>query len=180
MNLIPQSEKNTLKKGFKARFAIVANNLLSISFVFGCAMLLPAYFLAESHINAISLNSSVKEENQDDIKNTLQIPDEINSKLAFMESYVQNPPTLGYISSIVSYLPDKVKINSISLDRKTKKGITVVVSGVAANRDSLVSFGNSLKSSKDFDSVDVPVSSFTKDKDLPFLMTIFIANELGS
>lgn len=180
MNLLPQTEKDILRKGFKARSYIVLSNILSVSVFIGLVMLSPAYFFADSHLESIALNASAKGEDQDAVKTALQIPDEINSKLAFMESYVKNPSMADYISSVTSYFTDKIHVNSISIGRKSKKGITIVVSGIASDREALVSFASDLKSSNKFGSVDVPVSSLTRDKDLPFSITIFIENELDS
>jgi len=77
-------------------------------------------------------------------------------------------------------MPEKVIIDSITFSRneayKEKNGILVLVSGTSVDRNSLISFSNSLEQSKDFTFVDVPVSSLTKDKNLPFSINIFIEN----
>ena len=73
-----------------------------------------------------------------------------------------------------------MRLNSISLSKnqtsKEKGSTTVLISGVASNRDSLVTFSTLLKESKLFADVLVPVSSLTKDKNLPFSMNISIEN----
>jgi hypothetical protein len=71
-------------------------------------------------------------------------------------------------------------LDSISVEKnkryQTKTGTVVLVDGTASERDSLVSFLKALEESKSFSAVDVPISSLTKDKNLPFSMTIFIEN----
>jgi hypothetical protein len=71
-------------------------------------------------------------------------------------------------------------LDSISVEKnkryQTKTGTVVLVGGTASERDSLVSFLKALEESKSFSAVDVPISSLTKDKNLPFSMTIFIEN----
>lgn len=180
MNLLPNTEKEELKKGLKRRFAIVALFLVAASFFSGFIMLLPTYFITRNHFSlGVALGASVQVEDEESIKNILKLPGEIDSKLKFFQSNVPNGGAIDYLSKIISFLPEKVKLTSISFSKsqsKGKSGIIVLVSGVAADRDSLVSFSNLLKGSGKFSLIDVPVSSLTKEKDLPFSMNIFIAD----
>lgn len=179
MNLLPDTEKNILKKGLKLRCFIMANILLSFSFIIGTIMLLPTYFLIEGHITlAASLDFAKKVEDQESINKILDLPKEIKSKLDFLQSNIKNRGAVDVLSKLVSFLPEKVKVDSISFVRnqgeKDKKGINIVLIGIASDRDALVSFGATLKTSKLFSVVDIPVSNLTKEKDLPFSVNIFI------
>ena len=98
-----------------------------------------------------------------------------------MKFFQLNTPLISpadYISKVVERLGPKIALNSISFLKsssyKEKKGILISISGIAIDRDSLVSFGASLKETKLFSSVDIPVSNLTKEKDFPFSMNIFI------
>ena len=110
--------------------------------------------------------------------NILELPEEINSKLAFFQQNLGDRGVTDTLVKITTNLSEKVKLNSIvfskNLGEKGKKGTTIVISGTATDRDALVSFGATLRESKSFTTVEVPVSSLAKDKDLPFSMNIFI------
>ena len=97
-----------------------------------------------------------------------------------MQNIGANQLTIEVFSKIIKFVPEKVIIDSITFSRneayKEKNGILVLVSGTSVDRNSLISFSNSLEQSKDFTFVDVPVSSLTKDKNLPFSINIFIEN----
>lgn len=179
MNLLPVTEKDILKRGLRLRLFIVANTLFAISFLLSLVMFLPAFFLTSEHLSVAKLSiSSPKTTDEDTNQDILKLPGEINSKLTFFQVNIGNNGATAILTKIVSKLSDKVKLNSILFTKnqgeKGKKGISISVSGIALSRDALVSFGTALKESKSFTSVDVPVSSLTKDKDLPFTMSIFV------
>lgn len=182
INLLPKTEKENLKKGLKLRFIIVALSLLSALFLIGFFMFLPSYFLASGYLSKIIPGNYFLESKDDNsIEEILNLPVEISSKLSFFQSNIDNISVADYFSKIVDYLPEKVQLNSVSFSKnknyKEKNGVVILISGVAANRDSLVSFSTLLKESNSFSDVEVPVSSLTRDKNLPFFMNIFIENK---
>lgn len=181
MNLLPITEKEAIKKGLKRRFIIMAALLLSVSFGVGVIMLAPSYFLVLGNISKIEMNDNlVGIENKDEVEEMLNLPIEINSKLKFMQSIGSNQSTVEIFNKIIKFVPEKVIIDSITFSRneiyKEKNGILIFISGTSGDRSSLVSFSNLLEESKEFSLVDVPVSSLTKDKNLPFSINVFIEN----
>ncbi|MEK7669499.1 MAG: PilN domain-containing protein [Patescibacteria group bacterium] len=182
MNLLPNTGKEALKKGLRLRLLVVASSLLTVSFLIGTVMLLPSYFLTLGNFSKTEIvSSSSKVEDENLTKEILNLPSEIDFKLKFLQSNAANLPVGDIFSKITNSIPEKVILNSISFSRgkdyKEKKGILVLVSGVAVDRNSLVSFSILLKNSEQFSSVDIPVSSLTKDKNLPFSVNIFIENQ---
>lgn len=179
MNLLPKTEKEALKKGLKLRFAIVALFLLSVSFLFGFIMFLPSYLLAAGYFSKVSGGVYFSEsKNDDSVKKILNLPGEIDSKLSFFQANIKNISLADYFSQIVNLLPEGIRLNSVSFakNKTNKNGDTVIVSGTASDRDSLVAFSTLLKKSNLFSDVSVPVSSLTKERNLPFSMNIFIKN----
>lgn len=181
MNLLPETERKNLKKGFKDRSIIIASILAILVFSTSCIMLLPSYFLAAGNYSKIILENNTSgissEKMTDEI---LSLPEEIDSKLKFVQLSNTKIVFVDYISEVIKFLPKEIILKSISFSKEktyeSQKGDLIIISGVAANRDSLVDFSNSLKKSKMFSVIEVPISSLTKDKDLPFSMTIFIEN----
>jgi len=179
MNLLPNTEKEALKRGLKLRSLILSSLLLSVSFLIGLIMLFPSYFLTLGNFSKIAPEnylSGVKSDNS--TKTVLNLPEEIDSKLKFLQSNNGSVSAADSISKIIKYLPTKVTLNSVSFAKnqnyKEKNGVIILISGMALDRDSLVSFSTLLKESNSFSAVEMPVSSLTKDKNLPFSMNIFI------
>lgn len=178
MNLILVSDKNLLKSGFKSRLFVLAASLFSTAFLAGIAMLLPAFFLTRQHLD--TANPVILTEKTDNSlgEELATFPNEINNKLRFLQTYEAEPHFVPILSQVVANLPANVRLNSILINKsvgKDKSGTNLLISGVASTRESLISYGESLRATKMFSSVEVPVSSLTKDKDLPFSMKMFIA-----
>ena len=142
-------------------------------------MLLPSYFLTSQNFSKIAPENYLSAAgDEDSIKEILNLPKEIDTKLKFFQSNINGIPSADFLSKVINFLPEKVALNTISFSRnksyKSKNGVVILVSGTALDRDSLVSFSTLLKESNLFSAVEVPVSSLTKDKNLPFSMNIFI------
>lgn len=179
MNLLPGTEKENLKKGLRLRLLVLVSFLITASLILGVIMLLPSYFLASGNLSRIVLeNNSSQIESEGSVEEILNLPEEVSAKLKFLQLSNANLSAIGPVSEVIKYLPARVEVNSISFSRnqsfKEKSGIIISVSGIAADRDSLVSFSAALKESGKFSSVEMPVSSLTKDRNLPFSMSIFI------
>jgi hypothetical protein len=181
MNLLPKTEKENLKKGLKSRFTIVALSMLSLSLFVGFIMLLPSYFLVSSYLSeVVSENNISKSKDDASIKKILNLPVEISSKLDFFQSNISDISVVDYFSKVIGYLPKGVRLDSVSFSRNSDKGknsTVVLVSGTSLDRDSLVSFSTLLENSNLFSSVEVPVSSLTRDKNLPFSMNLLIKSQ---
>lgn len=176
INLLPKKEKEALKKGLKLRFIVVASFIFSVSFLVGFIMLLPSYFLVSSYSSKTVSNAYFLEsQNTESFQKIINLPEEVGSKLKFFQSNINNISVADYFSKIVEYLPQGVQLNSVSFS-KNQNDTTILLGGVAVDRDSLVSFSTLLKKSNLFSDVVVPVSSLTKDKNLPFSMNIVIKN----
>lgn len=179
MNLLPPTEKEGLKKGLKTRFVIASSFLVSGVFLVGFVLLLPSYFLSLGNVSKTGKESiSLNEKNEDAAKETSGLPEEVGTKLRFLRSNMAEVSVFGSLEEVVSLLPEGVKIDSVLFFRNQvrgeKSGSAISLSGVAATRDSLVSFSNLLKGSASFSIVDTPVSSLAKDRNLPFSINIFI------
>lgn len=178
INMLPKTEKDDLKKGLKLRFVIMASLLSAGAFLIGFVMLVPSYLLSSGYFGGSASDDLSRSNEDESIKELLSLPVEIDAKLGFFRSSVKNISVADYLSRIVEALPPGVKLKSLSFSRsqnfEDKIGTLISVSGQAANRDSLISFSNSLRSLGLFSAVEVPVSSLTKDRDLPFSIDIFI------
>lgn len=180
MNLLPKEKKDILKKGLKLRFLTVLLHVSTVAFLIGLIMLLPAYFLVSSHLDALALEAGNESETGKNAEqDILGLPAELNGKLQFFQSNTADEGVTGSLSKIIGLLPVGVRLDNISFTRRlsdTGSGKAILISGISADRDSLLKFGNALKESREFASVEVPVSSFTKERNLDFSINISIAN----
>lgn len=179
MNLLPEKEKANLKKGLKLRFAVTLLVLLSIPFFFGSIILLPSYLLALVNFSETKTeNGPAINDNNQEFQDVLNMPDSISGKLLIFQSNLSGHTALEILNKFINAMPTGVKINSISFSKRNnnaeKIGSSVIISGIAQNRESLVSFSSNLKKDSDFSSVEIPISNLAKEKNLPFSINIFI------
>jgi hypothetical protein len=180
MNLLPKEEKDLIKGTFKSRSIGAALYVVSFVLISGIVMLMPVYFVSTGYMQEDSVRggSGSKIIDSGEVEELLKIPEEINAKASFVQSFVSMPSSVETINKIFSFLPEGVFLKSVNFDRnqtfKGKTGTVVLVSGNALTRDSLLKFSNSLKESKEFSQVEIPVSSFAKDKNLSFSITVLI------
>lgn len=181
MNLLPKTEKDVLKKDLKLRFTIAAMYLFSFSLLLGLAALLPAFFLIRGNLSLSESQYPVKVAEENSAKDILDLPVKIDSRLKLLQSNLTKLSVIDTLNEITNHLPEKITLDSILFSRnqeyKEKSGIHILISGTALDRDSLVSFSKLLRESNFFSSVDTPVSSLTKKKNLPFSMDLFIENQ---
>ena len=181
MNLLPNTEKEFLKRGLKLRFIVMTLYLLTASFVVGFVMLLPPYFLMKGHLFLPETQNLAKNLSESSTKETLDLPVKIDSRLKFLQSNLANLSVTDILFKITNRISKKIKLDSVSFSRnqvyKEKNGTHVLISGFALDRDSLVSFSKLLKESGFFSSVDIPVSNLTKEINLPFSVNLFIENQ---
>lgn len=181
MNLLPEEQKNFLRRFFKARYVFLTLNTLSVCFIFGILTLLPPYFLTKSYFDSAKIEAEYKNfENTDVAKEIINLPNEINLKMQAFQTHISKQSMVDILSEILSNTSDSIKINSFSFIReglyKEKKGILLTIAGSANDRMSLTSFISSIKEKNPKYEADLPVSSFTKDKNIPFSLTVFIEN----
>lgn len=181
MNLLPETEKNLIKKGLRARSLVVVSGLVSAGMLIGLVMLLPAFFLTRVQLaTTVFDGNNSKSENADSTKAFLSLPNEVEAKIEFLEESSGKVGATNAISKVVENLPSGLIFESITFRRqaeKSKKGVNINVSGVAKTREALVSFREALIRSEYFESVDMPVGSLTKEKDLPFSISVTIRDE---
>ena len=174
MNILPDEQKNIVKMGMKKRFIIVSLLFLASLFIISFIIILPAHFLLKQDLN--SLNNNVPTDVN--LKNILDAPIRIENGLKMLQFNITEPKLINILYKVFEFVNVDIKINSISFSRENvyndEKVVGLQLSSIAKNRESLVSFSNQLKKSNYFYAVDLPVSNFTKYKDLPFSINIFI------
>ncbi len=181
MNLLPDPEKKMLQDGLRSR-SVIATSLISVAaLLISLIALTPAYFLARVRlIEVVSQTSITAKGEGSKVANTfLNLPSEIKSKLNVLESSIPKYRTAEIFYEFANAVPKEITVRSISLSRGAiaggKKGKKLDIAGQAVSRKSLIDFSESLRRINLFSTVDVPVSSLTKERDLPFSMTIIIA-----
>ncbi len=172
-NLLPESEKKILRREYARRRAFVFFIACGALIVIAVVMLIPSYVL--SHVKygaAITDRDATTKESKDSPALPVGDMQHIQDLLTFVGTGQPATTSSSIITTVAMARPKGIKILSISLVWGDKPAAQV--RGISATRESLRTFTDALKTSNIFDAVDLPVSSFAKDADIPFTIGMTI------
>jgi len=113
--------------------------------------------------NEIDLLSSTKSESLE--KSTRELNTQLNTIESIQKEYVKWSNLLTELTKVV---PGGVKLNSIELNKNSKK---VNITGVSKNREVLLEFQNNLKNLNYFTNITSPISNLLVRENVEFQFT---------
>ena len=175
-NLLPDILKNKVKVAYHSRLFItilVFFIFIQISFLI---FLFPSW-LASIYKEKEMIAQREEQANSPLTKDANPIASVIkntNDRLKILNTVMRYPEVLPLFNSIIENKTPSISITTIDYFSTSQSASSISISGVSSTRESLVSFSNKLKESKLFKLVDLPVSNFTKDKNIVFSMNLII------
>jgi hypothetical protein len=172
-SFLPHDYKKKVMRIYRSR--LLALYLIGLIFVgtFSVAMLVPSYKIAISRNMEVlaeleSLRKSIDLKKNNDTSAFVELASaKIKATLSNKSSgYVTN-----VIKEILSRKGSNISLSDMSFDR-TATGLNMTLSGVALNRDSFLGFIKDLKASDYLKSINYPVSTLAKDKNISFSLTL--------
>jgi len=171
--LLSKTEKEIIQREYRVRLATVTLWLLFATVSIAATLLIPSYVLSVQREKAATarfevLSASVRKENAAAIDSILL---DAQTRLSLLS---RTPPKVFLheaLVQIVSVRGSKISVEEVS-STEGEKGIwTFVIRGRAGNRSALLTYGKALERTGIFKKVDVPISDFAKDSDIPFSLT---------
>lgn len=173
LKLLLTEEKKEIKKEYIRRILSIVFLGLSIILFLFLVSLLPAFFLLNVDQKVLNQELSVAQdvelnadrqrlkEKLQNLQQTLNLIDTPNSDFSY------------YIQKITERQPRDINILSLDFTKNANKN-SIIVQGVANSRTSLSSFVKVLETVDEFEAVNLPFSSFTREVDIPFSITIYL------
>ncbi len=178
-NLLSPQEIKHIKLLYKKRFVVVALRALIVLSVIASACLVPSYIYATEQENILLAKKSIYEKKETgELKQSLisSISD-INARLAgFNETALSSPIISSFIDPIL-----KARVSSVYLSNfgysivPNANTAHVTISGVSVSREAILSFADNLKNIPGVLNVDVPITNFIKESNMPFTITITVS-----
>ncbi len=177
-NLLPPERQSALSRDYFLRLGVVSAVLLGILTIVSAALLLPTYvFLTKS--------ASVKEARLATIEFTLSSADEtaLSARLAALTSDAAVLTALANVPSVSKVIRTVLAVSRPGITLSgfeytpvvNKVPGTLAVSGIAATRDALRGYQLALQGAPFTLSATLPVSSYAKDADITFTITVTLA-----
>lgn len=182
MNILPQFEKDEIKKGYKMRIIIICFWATFTALTLSSIFLLPVYIIVNSKLYETSKKKEVISKATKEQTEIVDAPKIINKKAILALQSVNSISVATRVTKIHDANTQGITINKISYEDKAKTktekpNYKVTVYGIAPNRESLVSFEKAIGQIDFVKDTSIPVGDFARFKDLVFTMTINIINE---
>jgi hypothetical protein len=176
LNLLLKEEKKEIKKEYLFRFITILFLGISSILILVVVSLIPSYFLLKVDQKVVGQELSVAQdvELNADRQRLKEKLSELQKTLNVVDT--KYPAVSLYLQSITEKQPRDINILSIDFSKSNEIN-SVVLQGTANSRGSLASFVDSLETVPQFESVNLPFSSFARDSDIPFSITINLVTE---
>lgn len=173
-NLLPEAGQKRLASDYKKRVFAVSALALSFVVFMMSSLLLPTLYLAKEKLNLLGTElATAKKGVLSGSSETIAKAEVANEAARTLSAgNLEKPSQLMKI--VVSKRPPGVSITSITvLVRDGVQSLSVV--GIAADRETLLSFRREFDRTPPFAGAEIPVDSFAKAKNLSFSMNIKVS-----
>lgn len=176
-NLITEKQKRSVKLEYIVRLCTVSLFVPTTLLGFFLLAYIVPYYVSVSNKDlkvAEQFKAVIEAENKENVGDSVsQIILQVGDQMKALEYYNKDNfiPSV-YLNRIIESKNKNIRLTKLSFNLNSKNERQFLVSGIASNRDGLVSFIEDLKTKAGFANVDSPVSSFANDVDIPFSLNI--------
>lgn len=171
LNLLPEQKRKIIKQEYFLRFFTVFS-VFMIAIVVTCIiLLLPSYYVTIR--NETLLKNDVKALDKPVDEGEVTLKRQAKEADAYVEILSKSGPKHDpsfYFDRVFSLKNSGIRIDSFSYNEKS-----IYVRGISSSREDLITFSDFIKADDFFKSVDLPISSFAKNQDISFALTIGIS-----
>lgn len=182
VNLLSKEEQQHVRKEYKRRRLILIELVFLAFLVVSIVELFPLY----THSNLISKeadrrSSAIGQTDESRVQNVDKAFGDIRQKTRRITPSDKRFLITNILPKILDLKTADVRVENISFSEqvtdKNKVSHIIGISGVAATREALLAFGNSLRREAFIKEVDLPVSNFAKERDLEFSLSIILTEQ---
>ena len=174
-NLLPPERLRRLRRDYYLRLAVLVLISLTFLIVAYAALMVPTYlYLARTastertHLSAIEASQS----SSDQASLTARLA-ALSNDAATLIALGSTTPAVGLVQELLTVPHTGVTLSSMRYTPAVGKNAgTLDLSGTAATRGALQQYQLALESAPFAAAVDLPVSAYAKDTDIPFAITV--------
>lgn len=180
VNLIPPTAKRDVIIEYWIRVFTVWAGLASAACVLIGITMLPVFVLVDTQI-AVYIESadlaSQKIASFENVSNELTQSTQ-QAQLVMLNTREKQLSEIIYLFN--SLEGDGIEVSTLNVNRAVTGIAPVLISGTAADRQSLADFRDRLLAEASIETVDFPISNLAKDRDINFSITVALVNESDS
>jgi hypothetical protein len=175
-NLLPEKIRAEIRKEYNHRRLVMILVFVIFLQVAFTIFLFPTWLMSVNKEKDVIIRSEDMNKNLSNlnIASTTANIKSINTQLTIIDNKLQYPDIVSFINLVLSKKATSTTISDIVFVVNSAKKMNINLQGVSATRDTLSAFSKNLQKIEEFKAVDVPLSSYTKDKNLSFSVEIKI------
>jgi hypothetical protein len=169
-NLLPKTEKETIRREYRVRLAAVMLFGVSLTFLIASLLLIPSLALSSQRERAARerFETLSKRAEAGEIARSALVFQEVAETLALLPSEAPVNFTQELVRAIASRRPAGVSLDGITITPLADGKREIELRGVSGDRAALVAFSRSLETAGVFERVELPLSSLAKSEDIVF------------
>lgn len=170
-SLLPEEYRKKLQTEYRIRLAVIGLiGILALAIISG-VFVFPTYLRVTTE-NSISQLQKQALEKQIAIQTGQNSSNDIKSiKQNLSIATLDQRSVIKVISAVVQTQSSSIKLTSFSYTYNPKAS-TLMISGIALDRQSLQTFQKKLSAQSIFKSADLPLSDYAKDANIPFSINL--------
>ncbi|MEN9649121.1 MAG: hypothetical protein RL094_88 [Candidatus Parcubacteria bacterium] len=176
LHLLPEQQKKTVLSEYRKRLSIVTAISLSCIGVVGIMLLIPSYIYSQEHFNEVkkvktALVDALEKQTGDKTAETVK---NITENIAALQPLGSTELPSYVIDRVISRASSGIKIMQYAYKLEVNNTLSFLVVGRADTRNDLTQFIKVLQGDPYFEGAKLPLSSFTRERniDFQFLMNV--------
>ena len=174
INLIPPEGHRAVRKEYLVRVSATYCFLFAVVFILLTVSLIPTYVLVRAQMHAYDAEVSVQTEGGE-----IKIAEEDTVRTEAILTELRKTPNTPNMSVIIREIENAatrgISFRNFSLQYTANTLDPILVQGVADRREDLVAFKQAVEAHALFEGADIPLTDLAKERDVPFTITIRLA-----
>ncbi|MFM2357626.1 MAG: hypothetical protein RJA61_363 [Candidatus Parcubacteria bacterium] len=172
-NLLPQEHQKELRKEYTRRRFVLFLGAFFFVGVSALVTLFPSYLLSTQEEKEVSLEKYVDAEMlKEDMDSLNERIKNIKTNTRIITLNTEDVLAGEVFDLILGQVSSGVSVRNLLFKKGETEGVQVIIAGIAGTRDGLLAFAKALENIPLFARVDVPVSTFTKERNIEFSLTL--------
>lgn len=175
--LLPEEARENVRREYLLRRAVIMASALVLVGVVALVGLFPSHMLSQARqkeaLSGTQFVSGSKRKSDQELREWF---DGLSLKLKTLSPKLDQDRPSENIAQVISEKGSGIRLTSFGWSKKDGQ-IGLSVSGIARDRQALLSWESRLNESKHFASVSLPVSNLAKDKDISFELKLIVLKQ---
>ena len=175
-NILPQKQIAKLARMYRKRFMVVVFVAVTVIFAAGCIMLAPSIYYARAEQATLAAKKASLDSLQTGGYRQALIASigDIDTRLQVFGQVTAASPVVGsFLNSVLAAKTADIQIAGMQsqVEALNPAKADITVRGTAKTREALLYFSNTLSGYPGISDVNVPVDTFIRNTDVPFILT---------